>query len=1329
MKEKFSILFILLITACFSQNVTIPDTNFKTALISSNCVDADLNNTYESDADLNNDGEIQVSEAAIIQRLKVSNKSISDLTGIESFSNLKKLLCNNNLLTTVSFTSNTALQQIDCYSNSFVNLTISGFPQLTALNVSPNNSLQNITVTNNTALATLGVGSIASLISINCSNNALTSLNLNYPFSNLTSLNCSNNQITSSSLNLGNSIPNLNNLNISNNLLTTGFFISSLSSSIVTLNLSNNLLTNLTFGLPNLANLSLGGNPLTALNFNSFSNNPLNISNLPSLQTLYFCVTVPSITLSSLPNLTFINVFNSQIQSQLDLANLPSLNSIRFQCPTSDLRIGENLGLTAIIYGFNIPNGLDIQANSLHLNSISNITSIDNYSFNVKNITVDNIPTLTTLKFPVNGNLQSITINNLPQLHDLEIGQYSNNYNTTCINLTLENLNNLTNLSINNLKYDTLNLNNLPALSSFTIRGESCSTTTSNFTLTNLPLLHTVKVLDENLATLNINNLNSLYDLEIYSLKFISINLNTLPQLHDFKYTEMASYANVVLPQLNIQNLPNLYSIYLSRMNMAALNLSNLPNLYSFICTNDYVSGMYEPTQLDYVFNNLPSLNYIQLDQIETTNLSMTNLPNLNMIKMRDSNIGGNYTFQNIPVESIFLEYMTTLNNLNFINLPNIKNLNLIDFPIISSLNLNNIKASLQNFVLQTVNYINPGSITSINFTDFPQLTSIIAEYSLLNMTFSNLPNLTYLNCSKNKFTTLNVANLPQLNTLVCSYTQAPGFQSNFYLNLNLPQLTTLDVNYNNNYLKSLDLSNCPNINDLKFYIDSSMTGEIQYLNLKNGNSTLGAFVSSPIKRICVDDTAEKNLLLSLNSNLGNPIFTTYCSFNPGGIFYTVQGNSRLDLGGDGCDTSDPIFPKINFLINDGTTISNYYGDNSGNYSLPLVAGQYTITPQFENSTYYTFSPASISVDFPLQANPFTQNFCVTPNGNHNDLEVSLISTVPARPGFNSTYKIIYKNKGNQTQSGTIDLTFNDSVLDLISSAPVVSNSGINSLNWNFTNLLPFESREITLILNVNTPTETPAVNGGDVLNYSVQINGLTDEQPNDNNAILNQTVVNAFDPNDKTCSEGIIVSPDLIGEYVHYTVRFENTGTASAINIVVKDIIDAAKFDISTLIPIKGSHNFYTRITNQNQVEFIFQDINLSHLASSNKGYITFKIKTKPTLVVGNSFSNFVDIYFDYNHPIVTNTFVSTFQTLGNDEFELVNAASVLYPNPMTDMVYFTIADKVEKVEVYDVTGRIVSSLSVLDNQVNMQHLSKGNYYLKIYTDTNTLYSKVIKN
>jgi Zn-dependent M32 family carboxypeptidase len=88
----------------------------------------------------------------------------------------------------------------------------------------------------------------------------------------------------------------------------------------------------------------------------------------------------------------------------------------------------------------------------------------------------------------------------------------------------------------------------------------------------------------------------------------------------------------------------------------------------------------------------------------------------------------------------------------------------------------------------------------------------------------------------------------------------------------------------------------------------------------------------------------------------------------------------------------------------------------------------------------------------------------------------------------------------------------------------------------------------------------------------------------------LRQTVVNSFDPNDKTCLEGSTIPPSAVGKYVHYMIRFENKGTAEAQNVVVKDMIDTSKFDISSLVVTQGSHPFVTRITETNKVEFIFE-------------------------------------------------------------------------------------------------------------------------------------------
>ena len=1282
MKTKILFILITITSLCNAQTVTIPDVNFKNALTSSLCVDADLNGSYESDADLNNDGQIQSSEATVIQRLNISNKNITNLTGLQSFINLRVLLCNDNQISVLSLST--------------------GFG-----------------------------GALTFLQNLDCSHNSLTSLNF-YPNSNtlanLTTINCSFNQITSLTI----SNTTLTNLNISNNNLSTIVQSNTNYTNLTNLNISNNQFTTYTVDFPNLTTFDCVGNPLTTLTYNRFSNNPINISNIVTLQNLIFNyqIIVPSINLSQLQSLNNLKVNFATIQNDLILNNLPALNCVDFKSNTSSLTLSNNLGFTEINNGYNSPNTIDIKAVNFKIINSTTISNIDIQSFDVVNFEISNISNLTSLKFPGGLNLQSISLNLLPMLQNLEIGRPNSSTSPNCIDLTIENFNNLNSIFIQNYNLGNLIINSLPSLVNFKNTATSCNSSSSNFTLTNLPLLFDAKILDSNLSNINVNNLNSLHDLYISSRKLTSLNLFSLPQLYNLKYDSTPGDITSSLPILTIQSLPNLYSIYLSRLNIGGINLNNLPNLYSFILTNDYLSTSYTPQVINYSINNLPNLYYVQLDEIQTTNLSFSNVPNINTLKMRESIIGTSYTFQNLSLEKVFIDDMYDLSNMSFNNLANFKNLNITNCSNIQSLNLGNTNTTLETFLF-TSNYVQYTSITSLNFTNFPQLNSLTINYKLTALTLNNLPNLTFLNCSSNRLNTILLTNFPLLSEVVCNYNQ-PTYLSSTYkfpLTLNLPQLTKLDVNYNNNKLANLDLSNCPLLNELYYLLYNYSSSEnIPYINLRNGNSNFSIFESNPINKICIDDDTEKVLLQSLNSNISNAVFTTYCSFNPAGTFYTVQGNSLLDINNNGCGVGDISFPMINLNIESAGITNSLFANNSGNYSLPITAGQYTITPAFENSNYYTFSPASVSVDFPTNSSPYIQNFCVTPNGNHNDLEINFLPIVPARPGFDAVYKLVYKNKGNQTQAGTINLNFNDSVLDFISATQTLSNQTTNLLNWTFTNLLPFESRSINVTFNLNSPTETPSVVSGFVLNHTAEIIGLTDENSIDNISLLNQIVVNSYDPNDKTCLEGNTITPNLVGEYVHYLIRFENNGTANAQNIVVKDMIDTSKFDINTLIPISGSHNFETRITSSNKVEFIFQNINLPFNNANNDGYVSFKIKTKPNLVVGNTFSNLANIYFDYNFPIVTNNYTTTIQnTLSLQEYNYINDI-VAYPNPVKDFLRFKTEHSILKVEVYDIAGRILSSNSISENIIDLSALKTGNYILKLYTDKGIRNTKIMK-
>lgn len=451
-----------------------------------------------------------------------------------------------------------------------------------------------------------------------------------------------------------------------------------------------------------------------------------------------------------------------------------------------------------------------------------------------------------------------------------------------------------------------------------------------------------------------------------------------------------------------------------------------------------------------------------------------------------------------------------------------------------------------------------------------------------------------------------------------------------------------------------------------------------------------------------------------------------------GGNGYLINGNNVLDFNNDGCDIQDISFPRLKLnLVSNNVPIS-FIPDEFGQYSISVLEGNYNLISSLENPSYFNITPSSVSVTFPDDPSPFIQNFCITPNGNHPDLEISILPLTPARPGFDTKYKLFYKNKGNQLQSGSFSLTFNDNVLDLVSSVPLQNTISGNMLSWNFTDLSPMESREVMVVFNANTPTESPALNANDVISFTANItSALVDEIPIDNIFNLNQTVVNSYDPNDKTCLQGKTVSSEVIGEYVHYLIRFENTGSYNAQNITVTDYIDTSKFDISTLVPLTGSHLFVTKISEGNKVEFYFENINLPFQDATNDGFVAFKIKTKPNLIVGDSFSNSANIYFDYNYPIITNEYVSTIQALSSEDFDFKDYF-IVYPNPVESVLNISKNDNIliENIEIYNVLGQLVITIPNAESvqNIDVSKLTEGQYFIVIKTDKGVSNTKFIK-
>ncbi|TAH24653.1 MAG: hypothetical protein EAZ07_09285 [Cytophagales bacterium] len=180
--------------------------------------------------------------------LNVSNKNLTCLDGIENFTALTTLLCNDNQINELNIDQNTKLASLRCTRNN-----------LKSLNLSSNTSLAFLTCDNN-KLESLDLEYNIKLTSLNCSYNFLSELNVSKN-TKLRSINCANNELFELNTSLN---PLLESLNCSNNSLSNLNLIN--NTILFNLYISNNFFSELKLGLnTNLHSLICSNNPLLSI--------------------------------------------------------------------------------------------------------------------------------------------------------------------------------------------------------------------------------------------------------------------------------------------------------------------------------------------------------------------------------------------------------------------------------------------------------------------------------------------------------------------------------------------------------------------------------------------------------------------------------------------------------------------------------------------------------------------------------------------------------------------------------------------------------------------------------------------------------------------------------------------------------------------------------------------------------------------------------------------------------------------------------------------------------------------------------------------------------
>ncbi|WP_036824944.1 T9SS type A sorting domain-containing protein [Polaribacter sp. Hel1_85] len=814
------------------------------------------------------------------------------------------------------------------------------------------------------------------------------------------------------------------------------------------------------------------------------------------------------------------------------------------------------------------------------------------------------------------------------------------------------------------------------------------------------------------------------------ALNSINVSNNTL--------LEEISFSGIGVSNIDLTNNTALKKISTYFSSLTNLDVSNNILLEELLCSENKISSinLSENTALTYInisqtpLTSLDLSNNINLEDIYCPNNKLTSLDLSNNINLKEVSCNSNeLTSLILDNNNKLIDLRAGRNQLNTLDISNNTNLETLH------LELNNLTAIdvSKNTNLKILS-LAANKLNTLDISNNLALRDIGIWYNeIYDLDVSNHMLLEHLYMHFNN-NTIDLSNNTDLVTFWGSGLSSIDLSNN-------SKLRSIDVY--NSFLSTIDISNNPLVSDISIASNEFL----KQINLKNGGNTV---YDQTINNYTTNSGDERSIYSSFYVK-NNPLLNFICVDE---INYAINkfteidshttfvdncnnledsnsiiGKVLFDEDNNGCTTEDVKLNNILLNATDGTTNYGAYTNLEGSFTLNLNENTYT-TALVNIPDYYTINPASLTTTFTGSNNEDMADFCLTANQTVSDVNIILLPITEARPGFDANYQLVYENVGTTVLSGTVELEFDSSFQSFVSSVPSEDNSTTNTISFNYQNLKPFEKKIIEVALNTFTP---PTVNDRDILNLTASITPIMGDFTTTNNVFsLNQTVVNSFDPNDKQVLQGNKITLPETSNYLDYLIRFQNTGSASAINVLLTDLLDE-KLDWQTLKPISSSHNYSVEIINNSFVKFTFNNINLPSEQVNepeSHGFIAFKIKPKTDVAVGDIITGKAKIYFDYNLPIITNIVstevVTTLSITKND----VGSKIDVYPNPVNNVLMIKNIDNliINKLEIYDINGKKVAVKNSSFDKVNFRNFDTGVYFVKFFTDNGILYKKVLK-
>ncbi len=148
----------------------------------------------------------------------------------------------------------------------------------------------------------------------------------------------------------------------------------------------------------------------------------------------------------------------------------------------------------------------------------------------------------------------------------------------------------------------------------------------------------------------------------------------------------------------------------------------------------------------------------------------------------------------------------------------------------------------------------------------------------------------------------------------------------------------------------------------------------------------------------------------------------------------------------------------------------------------------------------------------------------------------------------------------------------------------------------------------------------------------------------------------------------------------------------------------------------------FEYKIINETTDEVVIDEYLQGAAAGGNPSLANIQVQAIPnTTVTSNSVA--AEILFDNINLKATDVI----NLLGVSDAVKYKTNIGIYPNPTSDFLKFDTTSKIDAIQIYDVTGKVISA-QVIDGQVDVRKLENGIYLLKIITAEGTSTQKFIK-